>query len=81
MALPNLLKIIGKGDEEKENFRKSLNECLDPRKTKMIVEFNDHESSSIKSFAVKKRDMIKVTSQFMSVLTYVCKTFIKKFHL
>ena len=55
LALPNLLKIIGKGDEEKENFRKSLNECLDPRKTKMIVEFNDHESSSIKSFAVKKK--------------------------
>ena len=32
----------------------------------MIVEFNDHESASIKSFAVKKRNLIKVTSRFMS---------------
>ena len=29
-------------------------ECLDPRKTKMVVEFNDRESASIKSFALKK---------------------------
>ena len=32
----------------------------------MIVEFNDHESASIKSFAVKRRNLIKVTSRFMS---------------
>ena len=29
-------------------------DCLDPRKTKVVVEFNDRESASIKSFAVKK---------------------------
>ena len=29
-------------------------ECLDPRKTKMVVEFNNRESASIKSLAVKK---------------------------
>ena len=29
-------------------------DCLDPRKTKMVIEFNDRESASIKSFAVKK---------------------------
>ena len=40
-------------------------ECLDSRKTKMVVEFNDRESASIKSFAVKKRNEIKMTSRFM----------------
>ena len=30
---------------------------LDPRKTKMAVEFNDRESATIKSFAVKKKEM------------------------
>ena len=39
---------------------------LDARKTKMIVDFNDSESASIKSFAVKKKNEIKVTSIFMS---------------
>ena len=34
--------------------------------TKMIVEFNDRESASIKSFVVKKRSEIKVTTRFMS---------------
>ena len=28
---------------------------LDPRKTKMVVEFNNRESTSIKYFAFKKR--------------------------
>ena len=27
---------------------------LDPRKTKMVLEFNDRKSASIKRFAVKK---------------------------
>ena len=31
-----------------------------------VAEFNDHESGSIKSIVVKKLNMIKVTSQFMS---------------
>ena len=35
-------------------------------KTKMILEFNNRESASIKSFAVKKRDHIKVTTRFFS---------------
>ena len=37
----------------------------DPRKTKMIMEFNKTESVSIKSFAVKKKNVIKVTTRFM----------------
>ena len=32
----------------------------------MIIDFNDRESASIKSFAVKKKNQIKVTSCFMS---------------
>ena len=36
------------------------------RKTKMIIEFNSHKSASIKSFAVKKNDHIKVATRFLS---------------
>ena len=32
----------------------------------MILEFNNHESASIKPFTVKKRDHIKVTTRFLS---------------
>ena len=32
---------------------------LDARKTKMIVDFNDRESATIKSFAVKKKSEIR----------------------
>ena len=39
---------------------------LDARKTKMIVDFNDRESASIKSFAVKKKNEIKVNLRFIS---------------
>ena len=38
-----------KGVDEK------ITDCLDPRKTKVIIHFNDHEAASIKSFAVKKK--------------------------
>ena len=41
-------------------------DCLDPRKTKVVVEFNDSEFASIKSFAVKKLNKIKMTTRFMS---------------
>ena len=42
-----------------QEISEKINDCLDPRKTKMIVEFNDHESASIKSFAVKKELALK----------------------
>ena len=45
---------------------KKITDCLDPRKAKMVVEFNDRESASIRSFTVRKRNEIKVTTQFMS---------------
>ena len=47
----------------KETYEK-ITDCLDPRKTKMVVEFNDKESASIKSLAVRMRNEIKVTTRF-----------------
>ena len=44
-----------------KNVEDKITEFLGPRKTKMIT-----ESASIKSFAVKKKNEIKVTSRFMS---------------
>ena len=32
----------------------------------MVVQFNDHESASVKSFAVKNRSNVKVKTRFMS---------------
>ena len=60
--------------EKRKNRRKGkhqdintkITESLDPRKTKMVVELNNHELDSIKSFAVKKRSIIMVTTRFLS---------------
>ena len=47
--------------KKKERERKLLHidnkieDCLDPRKTKVIFEFNNCESASIKLFALKKK--------------------------
>ena len=66
-AVESFEKDKRKGRKRKfQEIREKINDCLDLRKTKMIVEFNDHESASIKSFAVKKRNFIKVTSCFLS---------------
>ena len=44
-----------------------ITEALYPKKkTKMVIEFNFHESASIKSFAVKKRCSVRVTTRFLS---------------
>ena len=50
------------------------------RKTRMIIDFNDRESASIKSFAVKKKNEIKVISRFMSgKLLMFAKLLLKSF--
>ena len=62
LTLSNLQKKKQKRGGGKRKFQKiteKTNDCLDSRKTKMIVEFNDHESSSIKSFSVKKEIRLK----------------------
>ena len=37
----------------------------------MIIEFNEHKSSSVKSIAVKSETNIKCTSRFMSGKLYL----------
>ena len=39
---------------------------MDLRKNKMMIEFNDSESSSVKHIAVKSKNSIKCTTRFMS---------------
>ena len=54
---------------KKRNFQpidEKISTCTDPRKTKIIIGFNEAESASIKSFAVKKKGVIKATTRFMS---------------
>ena len=66
-AIEYLKKNKRKGRKKKfQEINEKINDFLDPRKTKMVVEFNDHEPASIKSFVVKKINLIKVTSRFMS---------------
>ena len=49
-------------------------------KTKTIIDFNNCESASIKSFTVKKKNEVKVTSQFMSSkLLMFAKLWLKSF--
>ena len=56
-----------KNMEKKEIFTTQIQKQLRAayaRETKMILEFNNHKSASIKSFAVKKSNQIKVTTRF-----------------
>ena len=48
-----------------KNIDEKIRDSLDPRKTKMILDFK-HRESGIKSFAIKKKNPIKVTSRFTS---------------
>ena len=45
-----------------KNVDEKISDCLGPRKTKMVFNFSNRESASIISFAVRKRDKIKVTT-------------------
>ena len=49
-----------------DSIENKIKNCDDIRKNKMVVEFNDHLSSSVKSIAVKSETNIKCTSWFMS---------------
>lgn len=51
---------------KQQDINLKITESLDPRKTKMVVELNNHDSASIKSFAVKIRSNIMVTTRFLS---------------
>ena len=41
-----------------QSMEEKILDCQDPKKPKMIIEFNDGESDSVKSFAVKKKNVI-----------------------
>ena len=43
-----------------------IEDSMDLRKNKMMIEFNDSESSSVKHIAVKSNTTIKCTTRFMS---------------
>ena len=49
-----------------QDVEDKISHYLNPGKTKMIIDFKDRDSASIKSFAVKKKNEIKVTTRFMS---------------
>ena len=55
-----------KSSKRKKRKLQDITDAPDPRKTRMTIEFNDRESASIKSSAVKKRNEVKVTTCFMS---------------
>ena len=48
-----------------KTIEEKILECSNPRKTKMTMELNNGESASIKSFAVKKKNVIRATTRFM----------------
>ena len=49
-----------------KTIEEKILECSNLRKTKMTMEFNNDESASIKPFAVKKKNVIRATTRFMS---------------
>ena len=63
-----------------QTVEEKIAECADPRKTKMVTDFNDYEAASIKSIAVKKKSVIRATTRFMSgKLLMFAKLSIKSF--
>ena len=49
-----------------DSIEKQLEDSMDLRKNKMMIEFNDLECSAIKHIAVKSKTNIKCTTRFMS---------------
>ena len=49
-----------------QKIEDKIKSCNDLRKNRMILEFNDAQSASIKSVAVKDETSIKCTTRFMS---------------
>lgn len=81
-AVESFEKSKNRRKTKKKDIDEKIKECLDRRKKKMIVEFIDRESASIKSFAVENRGNTEVTSGFMSGKLFIeDKTFIEEFHL
>ena len=56
----------GRKKRKFQDIDSKIADVVDSRKTKMFLEFNNHQSASIKSFLVKKNDCVKVTTRFLS---------------
>ena len=63
-AVDSFEKYTNKRKRTFQNIDEETEDCLDPRKTKKIIEFNNRESASIKSFSVKKKKNRKYKSNF-----------------
>ena len=75
-------KITYVNSKKVDSIERKITECQDMRKNKMVIEFNDFESSSVKTIAVKSNNNIKCTSRYMSgKLLMLCKAFSKIFYL
>ena len=49
-----------------DTIENKINGCSDVRKNRMVIEFNDYESASVKSITVRSNTNIKCTTRFMS---------------
>ena len=49
-----------------DKIENKIKECEDVRKNKMIIEFNEQNSASVRSIAVKSDPVVKCTTRFMS---------------
>ena len=49
-----------------DSIETKIDNCTDLRKNKMVIEFNDYKSASVKSIAVKANSSVKCTTRFMS---------------
>ena len=52
--------------ETLDTIENKIKNCADIRKNRMVIEFNDYKSSSVKSISVKANTNIKCTTRFMS---------------
>ena len=53
-SVESFAKSKNKRKRKFKNVDEKIAESQDPRKTKIVIEFNNHEAASIKSIAVKK---------------------------
>ena len=52
--------------ETLDTIENKIKNCTDIRKNRMVIEFNEYKSSSVKSISVKANTNIKSTRRFMS---------------
>ena len=54
------------GMSKVDTIENKISNCHDLRKNKMVIEFNDRQSSSVKSIAVKSKTSVQCNTRFMS---------------